>query len=152
DAHHIEAAQKDIEHGRATAAEYEGQAEALRPSIETAKQRITELDDMIHELQRSVKRKRKVAVEAHAEIETKFKKLAAERPERVRGIPVPLLGQYDAIRKRTGGTGMAVITPTGSCSACGVAVPEKDRDSVSRDLVVTCQSCKRIYFLPLPSA
>lgn len=152
DAHHIDAAQKDIDTSRSTAAEYELQAAALSGPIEELRSRISSLDDEIHNLQRAIKRKRKAATEAHAEIEQKFKKLAAERPLRAKEVPSALLAQYEAIRKRTGGTGMAVITPTRNCAACGVAVPEKERELVARDQVVTCQSCKRIYFLPLPSA
>jgi predicted nucleic acid-binding Zn-ribbon protein len=152
DVHHAEAAQKDIDTARWTAAEYEQQAAVLNGPIDELRSRVSGLDDQIHELQRSVKRKRKTATDAHAEIEQKFKQLAGERPARAKGVPSALLAQYEAIRKRTGSTGMAVITPTRNCAACGVAVPEKEREFVARDQVVTCQSCKRIYFSPLPSA
>lgn len=149
--HHVEAAQADIAGARAKAEESSAQVAILTPIARESEAKKEALTTEFDNLRRVISKKRKAAQEAHATIEAEFKVLAAQRPEVAKVVPAQLLEAYESTRKRTGGIGMAVITPGNTCGACGVLVPEKSRVEASRDLITPCQSCRRILFVFVPS-
>ena len=76
----------------------------------------------------------------------KFKERAAQRPIAAQEVPPALLARYEAIRKKYDGIGMARISKTGSCEACGTRLPTKVVEDVKDGRVVTCEACHRILY------
>ena len=99
-----------------------------------------------------------------AQIEVKRQNAAAEtiaaalaelEPQReglTQGISPSLLAKYDGIRGRHKGIGMADVTSSSACSACGAAVAERIRDALLADRVATCDNCHRILYYELAVA
>lgn len=88
---------------------------------------------------------------AHAEalvqqnqMQTEYAEATKRRPEIAKTINAGVLARYDGIRKKQG-TGMARIKG-GSCSACGMNLPEKTILGAKEDKVVTCEACHRILY------
>ncbi|HUC38318.1 MAG TPA: C4-type zinc ribbon domain-containing protein [Acidimicrobiales bacterium] len=75
--------------------------------------------------------------------------LSAQRAERegaAAGVPADLLGRYEQLRKRLGGTGAARLVGS-SCSGCHLTLPSMEVDRIrkaSPDTVITCDQCGRI--------
>ncbi len=72
-----------------------------------------------------------------------------ERREMVVGATdEALVREYEAIRERFGGIGVAVLRD-GTCSACNVAVPRVLYPMIERGTsAVRCESCRRILVIP----
>jgi hypothetical protein len=103
------------------------------------------------ELQNKLDQYTAAAKKAHAEALTQQKQMQEEyaestkrRPELAKTVNPGLLARYDGIRKKQG-TGMARIKG-GSCSACGMNLPEKTILGAKEDKVVTCEACHRILY------
>lgn len=79
-------------------------------------------------------------------LETRYKELAAKRPELVKVVPQALLTKYENIRTSHHGVGLAVITKNITCSECGTAQPERTIKLLEDDKVVQCESCSRILY------
>lgn len=82
-------------------------------------------------------------------LEAEFKELSAKRPEIASGIPAPLLKQYEAIRAKHGGIGMAEVVDK-ACGRCGTMLPERVLVALNEDKLMTCESCHRILFKAVP--
>src|SRR2546423_3005099 len=88
----------------------------------------------------------KTVLKLKAELEAEFKQRAAQRPLAAQEVPPALLARYEAIRKKYDGIGMARISKTGSCEACGMRLPTKVVEDVRDGRVVTCEACHRILY------
>lgn len=88
----------------------------------------------------------KKVVEERAKLAALYKELAAKRPALAAKVDTNLLKIYEANRERHGGVGMAEIDPNNNCARCGMSVPRKTIDAVGRDVVMTCESCHRIFY------
>lgn len=86
------------------------------------------------------------------QLEAEYKKVVAMRPGIAEKVTKPMLVQYDAIRQKAGGVGMAEITPKSTCAMCGMALPEKAIELAKMDKLVSCESCRRILILVVPGA
>lgn len=95
--------------------------------------------------------KKKSDVEQGESLQTEYRVLAGQRPRIIEKIPAGLLAQYEAIRKKQDGIGMAEVLGE-SCGACGTNIPTKVLDALDRDNLMTCESCHRILFKPVPGA
>jgi predicted nucleic acid-binding Zn-ribbon protein len=81
-----------------------------------------------------------VALDAEIAEEMRVRSAAAE------GISDDLLGRYERLRARLGGTGAARLVG-GSCSGCHLALPAMELDRIRKappDAVITCDQCGRI--------
>jgi predicted nucleic acid-binding Zn-ribbon protein len=61
-------------------------------------------------------------------------------------LPDDLLGRYEALRKKLGGTGAARLVGN-SCTGCHLTLPAMEVDRIkhaSSDAVITCDNCGRI--------
>lgn len=105
---------------------------------------------VLEEVRSRVEESKRLAKASYLELESRFRKLSAERPSVLARVPPGMAAQYEAIRKRTGNTAMAQIQQGGSCE-CGMMVPEKACDRVRHDELATCESCHRILYYPVPS-
>jgi len=85
-------------------------------------------------------------------MKTRYALVARDRAAAAAGVSTGLLAQYDAIRQRQGGIGMAEVSPRRSCTRCGNLLAERIRDAVARDRLTTCESCHRILIQVVPDA
>ncbi len=149
DARQISAVQIDIEHSRELADKATSEAEPLRAEVAELTTQVEAATTALDEIKKAILRKRKKAQAVHVEIEAAFKEAQGHRAPRASVIPADVLAKYNAIRKRTGGTAMAVLTPNQTCGTCGMSVAERLRDAIHRDQITTCESCQRILIFPL---
>lgn len=91
------------------------------------------------------------ALNLKAQLETQFKQLTSERGQAAAKVSPGMLKQYDAIRARQGGIGMAELEDNGSCRRCGTVLPEKTVLGVREGRLITCESCHRILIQVIPS-
>jgi predicted nucleic acid-binding Zn-ribbon protein len=69
-----------------------------------------------------------------------------ERDELAATVDKSLLSQYERVRKRWGGTGIADATD-GRCSACHIALrPQRFQELRKGEEVLSCESCGRILY------
>lgn len=149
DARQVSAVQIDIDHSRELADKASHEAEPLRAEVTKLTSEVESATAALEEVKKSILRKRKKAQAIHVEIEAAFKEAQAGRAARAAAVPDEALAKYNAIRKRTGGTAMAVLTPNRTCGTCGMAVAERLRDAIQRDQLTPCESCQRLLILPL---
>ncbi len=90
------------------------------------------------------------ALETKAELEREYKEKMAERPGLVAKIDKGHLAQYEAIRAKHEGIGMALVTERGTCERCGVQLPTKTIEMAKEDKWITCEECHRILFHMVP--
>lgn len=105
-----------------------------------------EFADQVAVLKAELEAHQKKVLEERAKLAALYKNLAARRPALAAKVDATLLKTYDANRERHGGIGMAEILDNGNCARCGMSVPRKTIDAVSRDVLMTCESCHRILY------
>ncbi|MER3497084.1 MAG: hypothetical protein C4320_10245, partial [Armatimonadota bacterium] len=93
-----------------------------------------------------------------AQLEVRRQQIAAEKltaalaelePQRVElaaKIEGPLLARYEELRARHKGIGMARITKTNNCGACGNAIPPRQLEALRDGKIVQCDACRRILY------
>ena len=83
---------------------------------------------------------------SEAAIDAELAEVAAARDGLVSRVPAPLLAQYERIRARTGGIGIARLEGN-RCTGCHLELPNREVDEVRRaapDAVVLHDECGRI--------
>ncbi len=148
----IRAMEEEIELLKANKQKLEARLMELWDLVPPAQERAAELAGRVERRKRVLAKRRKEAAAEHKELERRYRELLEMRPARAGAVPGPLLASYEAIRKRSGGVGMALVTPESTCEACGMKVPEKTLVTVKEDRVAYCESCHRILFLPVPDS
>lgn len=115
----------------------------MPPAEETAKKWTRALDQ-----RRKMLAARQAEAKAEREaLETRYKELAALRPERAKAVPPALVARYDSIRQKHGGIGMVEVNvKDGTCTGCGTGIPERTIQSLKDDKVATCETCHRILY------
>ncbi len=106
----------------------------------------------IADLRKRAAEKRHAAEEEHAALQARYKKKAAERAEAAAAVDPAMLKQYEAVRKVTGSTAMALVKNGNACSHCGMHVPERVQALMRLGRLMPCESCKRILFILVPEA
>jgi len=91
------------------------------------------------------KKKKEHDAVAYGQIKVDFEAATKERPALIARVPAPLLAQYEAICKKSGGVGMGVVTAQ-VCGACRTNLPERVLIGLKEDRLVTCEECRRILF------
>lgn len=105
-----------------------------------------ELAVQVETLKTELDAHQKKVVEDRAKLAALYKELAAKRPALAAKVDANLLKIYEANRERHGGVGMTEINESNNCARCGMSVPRKTIDAVGRDVVMTCESCHRIFY------
>ncbi|HRI44675.1 MAG TPA: hypothetical protein PLL78_10750 [Fimbriimonadaceae bacterium] len=90
-------------------------------------------------------------VEQRTLLADSYKKLAAQRPDLAKAVDPGLLRQYDAIRQKYGGIGMAEVLDSGACGSCGTTLPRRTVVAVAEDRLEHCESCHRLLFKAVPA-
>lgn len=88
-------------------------------------------------------------VEESKTLQVDFKAKSAERPAFEKNVKPSLLSQYDAIRQKYAGVGLAVVRGQ-SCGACGTILADRILLSLDNDKVIQCETCHRILFKLIP--
>jgi predicted nucleic acid-binding Zn-ribbon protein len=88
-------------------------------------------------------------VEESKSLQVDFKAKSAERPGFEKIVKPSLLSQYDAIRQKYAGVGLAVVRGQ-SCGACGTILADRILLSLDNDKVIQCETCHRILFKLIP--
>jgi len=90
--------------------------------------------------------RRKLAVVEKEHLQSEFKRLSTARGPLAAAVGNPsLLGRYDSIRQRHD-TGMAEVTKTNHCGACGTHLPERTIETLKDDKMAACESCHRLLY------
>lgn len=111
---------------------------------------IKEAEDLkvhIDEIKTGIDSKTSTAVARHNDIKSEFDTLRGKRKIFAAEVDATLLSQYEAVRKRTGSTGVAQVSETNTCEHCGMAVPIKQRELLKDDKISLCEGCHRILFM-----
>lgn len=143
------------------------EVELIEHQIKTLKEKNRQIDDRLLELmeltppvdseiekyQKAQETYRKQAAEKMSafevekkRLESQFKDLNAKRPGATQYVPDPMLKQYESIRSRHGGIGMAEIEGANKCGMCGTELPTRTVIAVQEDRLVQCENCHRILF------
>jgi predicted nucleic acid-binding Zn-ribbon protein len=101
----------------------------------------------VEELKKRIVKKRADAEVLHKELQAAFKETGAKRAPLEAEVEPELITLYNQIRKKTGGTAMAMVTDAQRCDSCGIDIPEKVRDAIQTGRTQQCESCRRILFI-----
>lgn len=142
----IENLQKEIQMLEEIGLQAEMRVEELEKINESLSKKVGKINDKLAELELAVKEKRSKAQEDHAALKIAFAEIGGQRAQREAAVEPDLLKIYDAARKRTGTTGVALVSPENRCAACGVPVPERTRDAIRLGKTQQCESCRRVLF------
>ena len=113
--------------------------EPLDAQISDFETRLRALADEIHGLEG-------VIATQEEEIDTEIEAEQAKRDALAAGIPDALLTRYEALRKKLGGTGAAVLNGP-QCGGCHLTLPATEVDRIKRepaDALILCDQCGRI--------
>jgi len=140
----IEAYQKEIEMFKRQISDMDDRLVTILDDVPKAQKRYEVATAKMRELKKAYDEAASKAGDTKAQLETHFKQLAAQRSKLAAGVSTGLMTQYDAIRQRHGGIGMAEVHPDGVCQRCKTKLPEKTRLMIQEGRLATCESCKRI--------
>ena len=97
-------------------------------------------------LEESATRLRQAIAEAEVDIDAAIADQTKARLVSAQEVPADLLGRYEKLRTRLGGTGAARLVGV-SCGGCHLALPAMEVDRIRKappDAVITCDQCGRI--------
>ncbi|MFM9871877.1 MAG: zinc ribbon domain-containing protein [Fimbriimonadaceae bacterium] len=109
-------------------------------------QKIKKINAKLEELHTAIDSKRIQAELDHKALKIAFKEVGEARAERENQVDSDVRKTYDSARKRTGTTGLSLVTLEGRCSACGLPVAERTQESIRLGKVQQCESCRRVLF------
>lgn len=147
----VAAYEQEIEHLKLRIAESEREELEKMEGLSAAEALSNKHGQVIAEATKKYQLKKTHDLRVGEEIQTRYKVKAAERATQAKLVAVPLLTQYESIRKKMGGIGMGLVEK-GVCGACGTNLPTKVIESLDKDRLVSCESCHRILFKVVPDA
>lgn len=128
----------------------ESEIKELKPQVEAAEVEATTAKKKLSKLKKLVLEKQEQAKADHGALEQEYKTTKQLRAEREAKVDPSLLREYSNAIKKTGSTGLALITDDDRCEVCGIAVPSKAQEMTRLGKAVHCESCRRIYFKLAP--
>ncbi len=142
----IDNLQKEVQMLEDLGMQAELKIEELEKEYRPLSKQIDKINSKIVELKGAVESKKAQAIVDHEALKVAFKETGAQRAERENQVPLDFRKVYDSARKRTGTTGLALVSPEGRCSACGLPVAERTQDAIRLGKVQQCESCRRVLF------
>lgn len=142
----VEAIQKELQHLREQKSEIESRIIELWEEVPAAKQAADEGEARIQALKQELADHQKFVMQKKSEMEAQFKEQVAARKPLAANVDPNLLKQYETIRDRCGGIGMAEVNAKASCLRCGMSQPERTMIAVKEGKLITCESCHRILY------
>jgi predicted nucleic acid-binding Zn-ribbon protein len=119
---------------------------AVMEQLEPVEAAIAEHDARIVEERATIDRLRDRLSVAEAEIDVELDAEQAARAVAVAAVPDALLGEYEAIRARAGGIGVARLS-AGVCGGCHLRLPAVEVDRIKKlppDALAHCEECGRL--------
>jgi predicted nucleic acid-binding Zn-ribbon protein len=117
--------------------------EPLDAQIAEFESELRGLADQIHELERAI-------AAAEAEIDAEIATEQNARDALAADVPDALINRYEALRKKHGGTGAALLNGH-QCGGCHLTLPATEVDRIKReppDALILCDQCGRILVRP----
>lgn len=146
----IEILQKEIQSIKTQQKESDTRILVLWEIIPLEKEKEKEAHQAAAKIQKKlVEHQQKILAEKE-HLEKEFKEKTHIRPQIASKVEPNLLKQYDLIKEKAGGIGMALVKNDGSCGACGMGLSMRAIEYVNLDKVITCESCGRILFKIVP--
>lgn len=121
--------------------------EEIEDELKPLSESVDKLTAQVDQLKKLIVKKRADAEVHHKELQAAFKDTGAKRAAAEGEVGADLITVYNQARKRTGNTGMALVTEAKRCSACGIDIPEKVREMIQAGRTTQCESCRRILFI-----
>lgn len=146
-AREVDHLQKEIEMLGNLISTEQADLDARKPALLPLKDAVANAEAELDRLRKIIAKKRKLAQDEYAQIQTVFAKKKAERDAIAKQVSPEFARPYDSVRQKTGNTGMATITVKQSCSQCGMHVAEKTVEMVKAGRINHCEQCRRILFL-----
>ncbi|HWA81876.1 MAG TPA: C4-type zinc ribbon domain-containing protein [Fimbriimonadaceae bacterium] len=143
----VEAIQKEIAILKRSRGDLDGRILEIWEELPPAKERAEKLEKTLAERKQLLAQEQKAAIQTKTQLETEFKRKAAERPALAKEISATLLARYEGIRQKHGGVGIGdVDVKRKICGACGTSLPTRTIEALKEDKLVTCESCHRILY------
>ena len=146
----IEDLLKEASSLRALDPKLEKEIAVLKPDVDEAVENASSANAQLKKLRETVLTKQEKAKALHGALQEEYMKVKATRAEIAKDVDPLIMREYDAARKKTGNTGLALITEDSRCSSCGIDIPEKTRQLVRIGKVMHCESCRRVLFIYEP--
>jgi predicted nucleic acid-binding Zn-ribbon protein len=142
--------EKEMAHVREQMAGIEARMLELYESVPPAQKALEQVERRIAAKKLELTEHHRKVMQLKERLEAEFKQRVSERPLFAKSVSPGLLKQYEAIRERTGGVGMAEVDEKKSCGRCGMALPERTIANLKEDRLTTCESCHRILYRVVP--
>ncbi len=127
--------------------ELEEETFPLMESLETLADEVSGLEDLLAEIDPTMKKLESVEKKRVARTRGKITSLSRSRNHLAETIERPLLRQYEQVRKSRRGVGLVEILHRERCGGCNVKLPIHVIQKSQRDGSVTrCPSCGRILW------
>jgi predicted nucleic acid-binding Zn-ribbon protein len=140
----VAAFQKEIEILKRQSAEADSKILALWEVVPPAREAAEKVEKELNIRKQQLAQHQQTLVKLKQQLEADFKARNAERMEHLKEVNPNLLKQYESVKERNGGIGMAEITRAGTCGMCGMTLPVKTVEMAKEGKIVTCESCHRI--------
>lgn len=140
------AMQTEIDHLGQRQGELEEQTLEVMELREPVEGELAALDAELGELEARAGELRRALEEAEQSVDGEIAAASAERDEILPEVPPALLTEYERLRSRLGGVGVAPLVGS-SCAGCHLALPATELARIKAlppDEVATCEQCGRI--------
>lgn len=142
----IDNLQKEVQMLEDLGMQAEFRIEELESENGPLSKKLEKVNAKLAELQATIESKRTQAEHDHKGLKIAFKEIGDQRAEKESMVDLDVRKAYDSARKRTGTTGLALVTLEGRCSACGLPVAERTQENIRLGRVQQCESCRRVLF------
>ncbi|MCE5198594.1 MAG: hypothetical protein ABFD54_16525 [Armatimonadota bacterium] len=144
----LSATEKEIEILKAQQGELDGRTLELYELVESARASVTSTHSTLEAIEKQARIALKKESAEKTRLEAELEQLTAQRNEAVVKVTdKSLLSRYDAIRKRNGGVGLALVLD-GKCGGCHVSVTNYTiRNLYTIDETQFCENCGRILMV-----
>lgn len=142
----LQAMDEEVRHLRRHVGELEDREIELMEELEPLDGELQAADIERDALDTRSERLRAELVRAEASIDAELEAEEAARRARAADVAPDLLGRYEKLRVKLGGTGAARLVGE-SCGGCHLVLPSMEVDRIRKappDVVITCDQCGRI--------
>jgi uncharacterized protein len=140
------AAHTQLEQTRKMAADSEHDAGQVASRIGDLRHNLVQLEASLMEVEERQSAARSELAGEQAKIEAELTAAKAKRDSTSRGVPRPLLSQYDRVRARKRGDSLVPLRGP-SCSACDTAVPTQRRAALAAaGNISMCEGCGSLLY------
>ena len=144
----LSSTEKEIEILKGKQSELDERTLELYDLVEKAKEKVETSRNITQTVETQARKAIKLETTEKARLEAELVELNEQREKAVANITEkPLLSKYEAIRKHSGGTGMAKVID-GRCEGCHVAITSFTITNLLKDnQVEMCENCGRILLM-----